>query len=249
MGPRIVFMGTADFGVPALTALHLRYGVHAVVTLPDAPVGRGRSLQPSAVKRAAEDLGIHTLLQPASLRDENFLSALRHLEPDIICVIAFRIIPRSVYSLARLGAFNVHGSLLPKYRGAAPVHHAIINGEKQSGVTSFLLNDVVDTGSVLLSASHDIADGTTAGELYAALMPLAATVAVDTVELLTRGEVQPLQQDESMATAAPKVWRDLSSIPWDKSCVRVQQFILGLSPQPCAWTMMDGERIKVYRAR
>jgi methionyl-tRNA formyltransferase len=183
------------------------------------------------------------------LRDENFLSALRHLEPDIICVIAFRIIPRSVYSLAKLGAFNVHGSLLPKYRGAAPVHHAIINGEKQSGVTSFLLNDVVDTGSVLLSASHDIADGTTAGELYAALMPLAATVAVDTVELLTRGEVQPLQQDESMATAAPKVWRDLSSIPWDQSCVRVQQFILGLSPQPCAWTMMDGERIKVYRAR
>lgn len=246
--PRIVFMGTADFGVPALAALHETFGVRAVVTIPDVAVGRGRSVQPSAVKNAAMDLGIDTILQPASLRDPGFIAQMEELAPEIICVIAFRIVPRAVYTLATRGAFNVHGSLLPKYRGAAPIHHAIMNGETMSGVTSFLLNDVVDTGTLLCSSAQEIHDGMTTGELYAALMPHAADVAVQTVRMLMKDPVVTHAQDESLATLAPKVWREQSSVEWNAPAVAVRQFILGLSPMPCAWTMMDGERVKVYRA-
>lgn len=246
--PCIVYMGTADFGVPALSALHHTFGVKAVVTIPDVPVGRGRSVKPSPIKTAALNLGIETILQPASLRDPEFVEELRQLQPDIICVIAFRILPRVVYSLAKRGAFNVHGSLLPKYRGAAPIHHAIMNGDDVSGVTSFLLNDVVDTGTMLCRAEQAIPDGTTTGELYAALMPHAANVAVQTVHLLLQDEITPQVQDESLASAAPKVWREHSSIDWQKPACRVRQFILGLSPLPCAWTMMNGDRVKIYRA-
>lgn len=246
--PRLVFMGTADFGVPALTALHGTYGVCAVVTIPDVPVGRGRSVRPSAVKSAAIDLGIGTILQPESLRDPAFIARMEELKPDIICVIAFRIVPRAVYSLATRGAFNVHGSLLPKYRGAAPIHHAIMAGDRISGVSSFLLNDVVDTGTLLCSATQEIHDGMTTGELYAALMPRAADVAVETVRVLLRDPVVTHAQDESLATQAPKVWREHSSVAWDAPVTVVRQFILGLSPLPCSWTTMNGERVKIYRA-
>jgi len=248
MMANIIFMGTPDFAVPALEALQREFGVRAVVTVPDKPQGRGRQVQPSAVKSAALELGIDTILQPAKLRDPDFISALESLQPDIICVIAFRILPKQVYSLARLGSFNVHASLLPKYRGAAPINHAIINGEQETGVTSFLLNDVVDTGTILLQERLGIADGTTAGELYTSLKPLAAQCAVDTCRLLLDGTARPLPQDDDLATPAPKVFRETARVDWAQPRSTVRNFILGHSPSPCAWTELDGQVVKIYHA-
>ncbi|MCU0331703.1 MAG: methionyl-tRNA formyltransferase [Candidatus Kapabacteria bacterium] len=245
--PRIVFMGTAEFAVPAMLALHRAFGLTAVVTLPDAPKGRGQTLQPTHVKRAAEDAGVGTILQPASLKDGQFASDVAELRPDIICVIAFRILPRAVYSLARIGAFNVHASLLPRYRGAAPINHAIMAGDDTSGVTSFLLNDVVDTGTILLQQALSIRDGWTAGELYAALMPLAADCAVATCQGLLSGSLTPAPQDESKASPAPKVFRETSAIDWSNDHRQVRNFIHGLSPSPCAWSLWQGDVVKIYR--
>ncbi len=246
--PTIVFMGTPDFAVPALEALHRAFGVRAVVTVPDKPRGRGLELQPSAIKVEAARLGIETIVQPSSLKQPEFVSTLLELQPDIICVIAFRILPREVYSLASIGSFNVHASLLPKYRGAAPINHAIMNGDSVSGVTSFLLNDVVDTGTILHQIECPIADGTTAGELYEALKPLAAQCAVMTTTSLLNGTAVPKQQDDSLASAAPKVFRETSGINWHQPAATVRNFIHGLSPTPCAWTQWNGSVLKVYRA-
>ena len=245
---RIIFMGTPDFAVPALEALHSEFGVTAVVTVPDKPQGRGQQVVPSAVKSKALELQIETILQPVKLRDESFAASIRTLQPDIICVIAFRILPESVYSLARFGAFNVHASLLPRYRGAAPINHAIINGERTTGVTSFLLNSVVDTGTIILQRSIEIEDGTTAGELYEKLKPLAAECAVDTCRRLLAGTATFMKQDDALASPAPKVFRETARISWDRPRVDVRNFIHGHSPIPCAWTPFGEENMKVYRA-
>ncbi len=245
---RIVFMGTPHFAVPALQAVHERFGVAGVVTVPDKPQGRGQSVRPSAVKQAALDLGITPILQPARLKDPEFHAQLSDLRPDILCVIAFRILPREVYTLARLGAFNVHASLLPRFRGAAPINHAIIEGETESGVTSFLLNDVVDTGSLLLQRSLPIADGTTAGELYAQLMPLAAACAVDTCQALIDGTAAPKPQDDTRASPAPKVFRETAVIDFTQPRKRVRDHIHGHSPAPGAWTVWNGDILKIFRA-
>lgn len=246
--PSVVFMGTPDFAVPALVALHQEFGVRAVVTVPDKPRGRGLELQPSAVKLAATQLGITSILQPEKLRDPEFVEQMRKLSPDIICVIAFRILPREVYTLARLGSFNVHASLLPKYRGAAPINHAIIRGEKTSGVTSFVLNDVVDAGTVVQQKAIELADGITAGELYTLLQPLAAACAVETTRVLLDGNLHITAQDEALATPAPKVFRETSIINWKQSAHNVRNFIHGLSPTPCAWTIWNNQTLKVFRA-
>lgn len=244
----IIFMGTPEFAVPSLQAIHAEFGVHTVVTAPDKPRGRGQSVTPSAVKQAALDLGITDILQPTSLKDPAFAAEIAAREPDVMCVIAFRILPRSVYTLARQGTFNVHASLLPRFRGAAPINHAIIAGEKITGVTSFLLNDVVDTGTILLQRELPVPDGMTAGELYAALMPLAAECAVATCSGLLGGTLQALPQDDALATPAPKVFRETSSIDWTLNRSAVRNFIHGLSPSPCAWTVWNGEILKIYRA-
>ncbi|GAB1430794.1 methionyl-tRNA formyltransferase [Ignavibacteria bacterium] len=241
----LIFMGTPEFAVPALETLHKEFSIKAVVTIPDKPAGRGLKLQPSAVKTAAISLGI-PVLQPVSLRNVEFQAELAALQPDIICVIAFRILPASVYSLARLGTFNVHASLLPKFRGAAPIQRAIMAGETESGVTSFLLNDIVDSGNIVLRKSIAIPDGMTAGELYAALMPLAAQAAADTCCALWAG-VQPEPQNNEQATPAPKVFREQCEIDWTKSACEIRNFIHGVSPVPGAWTMLDGKRFKIYR--
>lgn len=244
----IVFMGTPSFAVPSLMALHEAFGVGTVVTMPDKPKGRGLAPQSSAVYQAAVGCGIPTIMQPSSLKDPAFAEAIADIRPDVICVIAFRILPRSVYSLARLGAFNVHASLLPKYRGAAPINHAIINGDSQTGVTSFLLNDVVDTGSILHQLRLDITPGMTAGELYDALMPLAADCAVRTCRALLDGTAVPMQQHDGLATPAPKVFRATSSIQWTANAAVVRNFIHGLSPVPCAWTVWRDQPLKIFRA-
>lgn len=246
--PTIIFMGTPEFAVPALRAVHARYGVRAVVTVADKPKGRGLELQPSDVKAAAVELGIETILQPTSLKDAEFQSQVRALQPDIICVIAFRILPKDVYSIPKLGSFNVHASLLPAYRGAAPINHAIMHGDKLTGVTSFLLNDVVDTGTIITQREQRIDDGMTAGELYHALMPLAAECAVETCELLLEHRAVVRVQDDGLASPAPKVFRETSSIDWHQESRDVRNFIHGLSPSPCAWTIWSGGVLKIYRA-
>jgi methionyl-tRNA formyltransferase len=248
MTPRVVFMGTAEFAVPAMQALHHQFGLLAVVTLPDAPRGRGQVCTPTPVGAAAEALGIPTILKPTSLRDPDFVAAIAALQPDVICVIAFRILPRSVYALAGLGTFNVHASLLPRHRGAAPINHAILAGDTRTGVTSFLLNDVVDTGTILLQRGIDIPDGMTAGELYEALMPMAAECAVATTRGLINGSLVPMPQDDSLATPAPKVFREQCRIRWNQPRSVVRNFIHGMSPTPCAWSVFHGDTIKVYRA-
>lgn len=245
---KIVFMGTPDFAVPALQALHQASGVAAVVTVPDKPQGRGLKIVPSAVKQAAIDLGITDIQQPSKLKDPDFLSWLNAMQPDILCVIAFRILPAEVYRTASLGAFNVHASLLPKYRGAAPINHAIINGESVTGVTSFLLNDVVDTGTILRQITFNIPDGCTAGELYDALKPLAAECAVATCRDLIDGTASPQPQDDALACPAPKVFRETSVIDWTNTARSVRNFIHGHSPVPAAWTHWNGDIIKIFRA-
>lgn len=246
--PNIVFMGTPDFAVPALEQLHREFGIAAVVTVPDKQSGRGLHLKPSAVSLAADALHIQTVLKPESLKAADFVEQMRALQPDIICVIAFRILPASVYSTARIGAFNVHASLLPKYRGAAPINWAIIDGESETGVTSFLLNDVVDTGTILLQKHTPIAEQTTAGELYDSLKNLAADCAAETCAVLLAGTITPEVQNNAVATAAPKVFRETSAIEWDRPATSVRNFIHGLSPIPCAWTTLNGEIVKVFRA-
>ncbi len=244
----IIFMGTPEFAVPALEALHREFGVSTVVTVPDRQKGRGLQTHPSAVKISAMELGITDILQPASLRDADFIEQIRLRKPHIICVIAFRILPRSVYTLAERGAFNVHASLLPRYRGAAPINHAILNGETQSGVTSFLLNDVVDTGTIIEQRTAAIHDDMSAGDLYAALMPLAADCAVSTTKKLLEGGSAFLQQDDSLATPAPKIFREQAGIDWSGSREHVRNFIRAHSPMPAAWTVWNGDVLKITSA-
>ncbi len=244
----IIFMGTPDFAVPSLVALHQKFGINAVVTNPDKPQGRGLKLYPSPVKIAAEKLSI-PILQPESLKDPYFAEQIKELEPDIICVIAFKILPKSVYSLAKLGTFNVHGSLLPKYRGAAPIQWSIINGDKETGVTTFLLNDTVDTGNILLQKKCLVSDTMTFGDLYSEMMPLAADIAVETCELLISGDVHSISQDSSLATPAPKLFREQCLINWNDSSCRVKNFIHGVSPIPAAWTYFNKSKLKIYRCK
>ncbi len=240
-------MGTPDFAVPSLCAIHEKFGVAAVVTVPDKPKGRGLKLIPSAMKVAAMELGI-PVFQPESVKSPEFAEQIAALKPDIIAVIAFKILPPSVYSQAKLGAFNIHGSLLPKYRGAAPIHWAIIHGETVSGVTSFLLQEKVDTGEILQTKQVEITDGMTAGELYHALMPLAAELAVETCDALLNDVATPIPQCDDEATPAPKLYRAHCKIDFNQKAEVVRNFIHGVSPVPGAWTEFDGKRLKILKA-
>ncbi len=245
--PRIVFFGTPEIAVPTLERLHRTWGLCAVVTVPDAPHGRGRTLRPSAVKRAAFKLGISPIFEPTSLRDAAFAAALSALEPDIFCVLAFRILPPSLLSIPRL-AFNVHPSLLPKFRGAAPIAHAIIAGERETGVTTFVMSDRVDAGAILLQERLPIPDGATAGDVAALLAPLCAELAHRTIQLWIAGALTPTPQVDERATSAPKLHAEKAQIPWDRDARSVRNFIHGHSPEPGAWTLLDGVRLKIYRA-
>jgi len=244
--PNIIFMGTPEFAVPTLVKLHETLTVKAVVTVPDKPKGRGKKVLPSEVKVKAEELCI-PILQPEKLKDENFINELEIYKPDIIVVLAFRILPEEVFSVSKMATFNIHASLLPKYRGAAPINWAIINGEKTTGLTSFILEKKVDTGNVLLQKAIDIPEGATAGDLHDLMMPEAAQMAVDTCNLLLSGEYQLIKQDDTLATPAPKIFPEFCIINWNQHAEIVKNFIHGLSPFPGAWTMWNGERLKILR--
>jgi methionyl-tRNA formyltransferase len=241
-------MGTPEFAVPTLTKLHEELGVGLVVTTPDKPKGRGLKLISSPVKQKAAELGI-SALQPESLKEQSFIDAIAEFKPDIIVVLAFRILPKAVYEQAKLGCFNIHASLLPKFRGAAPINWAIIRGEKESGLTSFLLKEKVDTGDIMIMDRFDIPEGYTAGDLHDLMMPKAAEMAVRTCQMLFDGNYTLIQQDNSIATSAPKIFPEQCRINWNMDSTDLCNFINGVSPVPGAWTELNGRRFKFMRVR
>lgn len=247
---RIVFMGTPEFAVPSLDLLDdAGYRPACVVTVPDRPTGRGRRTAQSPVKQAAGRLGIDCVLQPESVRSPEFAAAVMSLAPDVIVVVAFRILPPAVYTSARRGAFNLHGSLLPKYRGAAPIHHAVMNGETETGVTTFFLQEEVDTGGIILQRRIPIGPDETTGDVYKRMMTVSAEVVVETVRLIDRGEAVGSPQNDAEATPAPKVYADEGCIDWNRPAGRVHNFIRGFSPIPGAWAMHGDVRLRLLRSR
>ena len=244
----IVFMGTPDFAVPSLEILlKHKYTISAVVTAPDKPRGRGQQVSFTPVKESALTHSLN-VLQPVSLNDREFVSAIASLTPDLIVVVAFRILPESVFTIPAKGSFNLHASLLPKYRGAAPINWAIINGEKESGVTTFFLQNKVDTGNVILQARVALTDEMTAGDLHDVLADVGAEIVLQTVRLIELGRVEPRKQDDTIATPAPKLFKETCRINWKKPAPVIHNFIRGLSPYPTAWTTHNGKVIKIYKS-
>ena len=250
LNPRIVFMGTPEFAVASLKALHESgYDIAAVVTVPDRPAGRGRKLTFSPVKDYALENRL-TLLQPEKLRDPEFIAALKDLNADIFVVVAFRMLPEAVWTIPPKGTFNLHASLLPQYRGAAPINHAIINGETRTGVTTFLIDKEIDTGMILLSRETAILPDDTAGSLHDRLMMLGAALSVETAEGLSSGSLKPIPQ-KNFATEqlkpAPKIFPGDTVIEWKKPAIQVHNLIRGLSPYPGATAILkkDGNMLRI----
>ncbi len=247
---KIVFYGTPDFAVETLKAVHsTNHEVAAVVTAPDKPAGRGRKLKMSAVKKFAIDNSI-AVLQPTNLKSDEFKRQLTDIAPDLQIIVAFRMLPEKVWALPPKGTFNIHASLLPQYRGAAPINHAIINGETKTGVTSFFLTKEIDTGSIIGKKAVEITDGDNAGTLHDKLMIKGAELAVETLDQIDKGNVNPIPQNslvkqENELMKAPKIFREDCRIDWHKSTDTVYNFIRGLSPYPAAFTYItDKEGVK-----
>lgn len=248
---KVVFMGTPAFSVPTLQALAATPGVTVVgvVTAVDKPAGRGQQVRMSAVKEAALALGL-PILQPVSLKDPIFQQALAALRADLFVIVAFRMLPEAVWRMPRLGSLNLHASLLPAYRGAAPINWVLINGEAQTGCTTFLLKHEIDTGDLLHQVPVPLTPDTTAGELHDTLMQLGAPLVVRTVQELAQGTARPQPQqfapDQPMA---PKLMPELGRIDWAQPAVRIHNLVRGLSPVPAAYTTLDGLQIKLLRTR
>jgi methionyl-tRNA formyltransferase len=243
-------MGTPDFAVPSLTKLvEAGYPPVAVATGPDRPRGRGQEVSPTPVKRAAQEAGIETILQPEDVTSDAFAEAVAAQAPDVIAVVAFKILPPKVFTTASAGAFNLHGSLLPKYRGAAPINHAIMQGETETGVTTFFLEPSVDTGDMILQKRMSIGPEETAGEVHDRMKELGGAAVVETVRQIEAGTVDPQPQDDSQATPAPKIHDADCEVPWGAFGEDVHNHVRGLSPYPGAWTMHGDTRLKLYRTR
>ena len=248
-------MGTPEFAVASLRRLvEEGYNIVAVVTTPDKPAGRGQKLHESDVKVAARELGL-PILQPERLRDEAFVEAMRALEPDLGIVIAFRMLPEVIWAMPRLGTFNLHASLLPEYRGAAPINWAVINGERETGITTFLLNHEIDKGAIIGQKREPITDDDTVGTMYDKLMRSGCDLVVETVERVAAGNYEAREQmhiDEATLKPAPKIFKEDCRIDWSWDGCRIVNFVRGLSPYPAAWTPMyiDGEErgsAKIFR--
>lgn len=241
---RIVFMGTPDFAVESLKILvENNYNVVGVITMPDKPSGRGHKLQFSAVKQYAIEKNLN-ILQPEKLKDESFLEALKALHADVQVVVAFRMLPEVVWNMPRLGTFNLHASLLPQYRGAAPINWAIINGEKETGATTFFLTHEIDTGKIILQEKISISETDDAGSVHDKLMLIGAEMVRKTIDLLILGETDAIDQSqfihpETELKAAPKIFKDTCKIDFTKSVGDGYNFIRGLSPYPTAWAELQ----------
>lgn len=234
---RIVFMGTPEFAVTILDKIVSDgYQVVGCVTVPDKPAGRGQKIHESAVKQYAVKNNLN-VLQPEKLKSEDFIQELVNLQADIFVVVAFRMLPKVVWNMPKMGTFNLHGSLLPDYRGAAPINWAVINGETETGVTTFFLNEEIDTGEIILQDRMTIGPNETAGEVHDRMMHLGANAVVRTLELLSSGSftTQPQETSESIKSA-PKLFRENCRIDFTKEGIAVHNFIRGLSPYPAAWT-------------
>lgn len=246
---RIIFMGTPDFAVPSLEILVKNgYQVIAVITAPDKPAGRGLKMQASAVKIAAERLGL-PILQPEKLKNEDFLNQLRVLKADLQIVVAFRMLPEVVWSMPPLGTFNLHASLLPQYRGAAPIHWAIINGETQTGVTTFFLQHEIDTGDLIMQAKEPIYRHDTAGTLYERLMYKGAELVLQTVQAIEKGNITTTPQRQIAAEGlknAPKIFKETCEINFQQPAEAVFNFVRGMNPFPTAWTRYNGLIYKIH---
>ena len=254
---RIVFMGTPEFASTSLKRLVTEgYNIVAVVTTPDKPAGRGQKLHESDVKLTAKELGL-PILQPEKLRDESFLEAMRELNIDLGIVIAFRMLPEVVWAMSRLGTFNLHASLLPQYRGAAPINWAIINGEKRTGVTTFLLNHEIDKGAIIEQESVDILPEDNIGTLYDKLMNIGSELVTRTVDKLAEGNYTTIEQmhiDESTLKPAPKIFKEDGRIDWTKRGEDIVNLVRGLSPYPAAWSAIYNNgaecgSMKIFTAR
>lgn len=254
---RIVFMGTPEFAVPTLQAIiEEGYNVVAVVTQPDKPVGRhGSVLQAPAVKQYAQTQGL-PVLQPEKMKDPDFLESLRKYEANLQVVVAFRMLPEEVWAMPKYGTFNVHASLLPQYRGAAPINWAIINGEEETGVTTFFLDHEIDTGRIIMQKKHPIGETDNAEDLCNALMALGAEICVETIRAIIDADGYPSAIPQPKAGElrhAPKIFKNTCRIDWRRSAKEIYDFIRGLSPVPGSWTTVastDGKEtaLKIYKA-
>ena len=246
---RIVFLGTPEFAVPSLDILiKHQLNVVAVVTAPDKPQGRGQRIGHSPVKELAIKHQI-PVLQPTNLKSPEFQNILRDYKADLQVVVAFRMLPEAIWSMPRLGTFNLHASLLPDYRGAAPINWAIINGEKETGVTTFFLKHEIDTGSIIFQERETIDYNDTAGTLYERLMHKGAGLVLRTVQQIASGKVESFpQKDPQQIKHAPKIFKETCEINWAQPAEKVRDFIRGLSPYPAAFTTIQGKHFKIYAA-
>lgn len=246
---RIVYMGTPEFAVPSLQILvENGFNVVAVITAPDKPKGRGQKLATSPVKDYAVSQNI-PVLQPTNLKNPDFQAELKSYDANLQIVVAFRMLPVAVWDMPEIGTFNLHASLLPQYRGAAPINWAIINREQETGVTTFFLKHEIDTGNVIFQEKEPIEDDDTVGDLYGRLMDKGAQLVLKTVEAIQEGNYPQDAQDESVEIKhAPKIFKETCEIDWSKSSQEVYDFIRGLSPYPAAWTKLNGTIFKIYKA-
>ncbi len=247
---KIVFMGTPDFALASLDKLiDGGYEIAAVVTQPDRPKGRGKKLTPPPVKERALGAGLR-VLQPERVKDSGFIEALKELSPDIIIVVAYgQILPEEIINLPAMGCINVHASLLPKYRGAAPINWCIINGESRTGVTTMYMDKGMDTGDILLQRETEIGENETAGELHERLAALGADLLLETLEGLQRNEVERKAQDHSAATYAPQLDRETGRVDWNSDAKSIYNLIRGTNPWPGCYTVYKGERMKLWEAK
>jgi len=251
---RIVFMGTPDFAVPSLDILnHSEHQIVGVITSPDSLGGRGgKVLLQSPIKQYAVEHGLN-ILQPTNLKSPSFLTELRSLSADLQIVVAFRMLPEVVWNMPPLGTFNLHGSLLPKYRGAAPIHHAVMNGDVETGVTSFKLRHVIDTGDVLIQRKLSIAASDTTGIVHDKMMTLGAEVIFDTVQIISKTPREELEklfhpQNDALVSEAPKLFHHNTKLDFDKEAKTVYNKVRGLNPYPLAWCIISGKETKILTA-
>lgn len=246
---RLVFMGSPEFAIPCLEKLvQSRHEMASVVTVSDKPKGRGRKLSESPVKRFAREHDLK-ILTPGSLKDEGFVQALRELSPDLMVVVAFRILPEVVFTIPPKGTVNLHASLLPRYRGAAPINWAIMNGETKSGLTTFYIKKKVDTGNVIMQRELEIGKEETFGELHDRMAQLGAEVLLETVDLIEKGEAKAIRQDDSQATPAPKITPEHCRIDWSRKATEIKNQMRGLAPSPGAFALFRGKILKVFKAQ
>lgn len=250
---RIVFMGTPDFAVASLkTLVEHNYNIVCVITVPDKPSGRGRKLHKSAVKKYAETIGLH-IMQPTNLKNEEFISTLKSLNANLQIVVAFRMLPKVVWQMPKYGTFNLHASLLPNYRGAAPINWVIINGETKTGVSTFFIDEKIDTGAMILQEEIDIQPSETAGELHDKLMEIGSKLVLKTVMLIENNSVSTTPQPENaVVKTANKLNKDNCKINWNDSLNNIYNQIRGLSPYPAAWSSLNNNNdildVKIYKA-